>query len=399
MAELQIDLRDGRFQSDRFGYIETLRAQNFYARTTDGAVVFFNQPDVLEVFRCVDFRFAFNHIDETKSPYLAKAIQHELLNMHGGAHKRLSLLVKKALRDRVIEGMRDKIATIVDGLIAAMPPDGEINFCTAFADPLPARVLGPIFGIPYEETDGLNEWIRIGGRKVDALQSGVGLAEVEEANRKIHAFLRDLIAQRRGANGDDLFSELMRAEINGDRMSEDELIYLAGELASAGVDTTRAQLPLIVNMLLTHPAQLQLLRDNPDLALRAVDEGMRIAPLPWVIPHRATRDLTYKGIEFAEGDDVYVMIPAANRDPDVIERPDEFDITRDRIIHFAFGAGMHSCPGSQLAKMEMAMALQALVAQLPVLERAGAPEWEPGQTDRTLRRLPIRIVKNDRQDC
>lgn len=393
MTELQIDLRDERFQTDRFGYIGTLREQNFYARTPDGAVVFFNQPDVLEVFRCVDFRFAFNHIDEAKSPYLAKAIKHELLNMHGNAHKRLSLLVKKALRDRVIEGMRGNIETIVDGLVAAIPEDGEFDFCTAFADPLPARVLGPIFGIPYEDTDGLNEWIRVGGRKVDALQSGVGLAEVEEANRKIHDFLRDLIAARRSSGGDDLFSELMRAEIDGDKMSEDELIYLAGELASAGVDTTRAQLPLIVNMLLAHPDQMQLLRANPELAVRAVDEGMRFAPLPWVIPHRATRDLTYKGIDFAAGDDVYVMIPAANRDPDVIERPDEFDITRDRIVHFAFGAGMHSCPGAQLAKMEMATALQALLAQLPFLERAGAPEWEPGLRDRTLRRLPLYASK------
>ena len=395
MSELQIDLRDERFQTDRYAYIEELRAQSFYGRTADGAVVFFNQPDVLEVFRCIDFQFAFNHIDESRSPYLAKAIKHELLNMHGAAHKRLSMLVKKALRDRVIEGMREKIAVIVDGLIDAMPDDGDIDFCAAFADPLPARVLGPVFGIPYEDTDGLNEWIRVGGRKVDALQSGVGLAAVEDANRNIHSFLRQLIAERRDSNGDDLFSELMRAEIDGDRMSEDELVYLAGELASAGVDTTRAQLPLIVNMLLAYPEQMKLLRDNPELAYRTVDEGMRFAPLPWAIPHRVTKNQTYKGIELKNGDDVFVMIPAANRDPDVIDRPNEFDITRDKIIHFAFGAGMHSCPGSQLAKMEMAMALKSLVSRLPVMERASDPEWEPGQKDRTLRRLPIRIVKND----
>ena len=91
-----IDLNDQRFRADRYGYIAELRAQASYARTPDGAVVFFDQADVMEVLRCVDFQFAFNRIDATKSPYLARAIEHELLNMHGKAHKRLSRLLKKS---------------------------------------------------------------------------------------------------------------------------------------------------------------------------------------------------------------------------------------------------------------------------------------------------------------
>ncbi len=245
-----IDLNDQRFRADRYGYIAELRAQASYARTPDGAVVFFDQADVMEVLRCVDFRFAFNRIDATKSPYLARAIEHELLNMHGNAHKRLSRLLKKALRDRVVEGMRRKIADIVAELVAGLPADGPVDFCGAFADPLPARVLGPVFGIAYEQAEGLNEWIRIGGRKIDALQSGVGIAEVEDANRRIHDYLRDLLAQRRGNPGDDLFSEMMQVEIDGDRIGAEELVFLSGELASAGVDTTRAQLPLILNAFL-----------------------------------------------------------------------------------------------------------------------------------------------------
>ena len=96
-----IDLNDQRFRVDRYGYIAELRAQASYARTPDGAVVFFDQADVMEVLRCVDFQFAFNRIDAKKSPYLARAIEHELLNMHGDAHRRLSRLLKKALRDRL----------------------------------------------------------------------------------------------------------------------------------------------------------------------------------------------------------------------------------------------------------------------------------------------------------
>ena len=117
---------------------------------------------------------------------------------------------------------------------------------------------------------------------------------------------------------------------------------------------------------------------------------MRFAPLPWVIPHQATRDMVYHDIHFKEGDLVFVMIPAANRDPSATERPDEFIIDRTGPArHFAFGAGMHSCPGAQLAKMEMAIALQGLITALPQIDYAGPPEWEPGQKDRTLRHLPI----------
>ena len=299
--ELSIDLNSPDFQHGRDEAIAALRQKGDWARTADGAVVFFSQEDAIEVLRCVDFQFAFTKIDDERSPYLAKAIEHELLNMHGDAHERLAQLLKRALRDRVFEDMRSKIELIVDQLVDAMPQEGEIDFCSDFADPLPAQVLGPMFGIPYDRVDGLNEWIKIGGRKTDALQSGVDSELVEDANRNLHTYLRGLLRERKQDLGDDLLSELINAEIDGDRMSEDELVYLCSELAAAGVDTTRVQLPLILNALMDHPGELEKLRSDPKLALRTVDEGMRYAPLPWVLPHRATGDVTYKDIAFSKG--------------------------------------------------------------------------------------------------
>lgn len=388
-----ITLQDPRFEEDRYGAIEELRAQSFYARTPEGAVVFLNQEDGVEVMRCQDFRFTFNDIDEERSPYLAKAIQHELLNMHSDQHERLSRLLKQALRNRIIEGMREKITQVCADLIAAMPEDGEVDFCSALADPLPARILGPMFDVPYEQAEGLNEWIKVGGRKIDALQSGVGIKEVEDANRAMHSFLRDLLRSRRAAPGEDLFSELIVAEIDGDRMSEDEVVYLSAELAAAGVDTTRTQLPLVLLELLRHPEELLKLRADPGLALRAVDEGMRFAPLPWAIPHAACRDFTYKGISFKEGDLAFPLIPAMNRDPEKVPDPQVFDISRDRIRNFSFGSGLHACPGSQLARMEMSIALQAFVQAFAQIDLAGAPDWEPGQKDRGLASLRLKVRK------
>ena len=273
-----------------------------------------------------------------------------------------------------------------------MPDEGEVEFCSAFADPLPARVLGPMFGIPYERVDGLSDWIQVGGRKIDALQSGVGIEEVEEANRNIHTYLRGLLADRRGNLGLDLLSELIQAEIDGHRISDDELVYLVGQLALAGVDTTRAQLPLILHALLVNPSEMEKLRADTGLALRTVDEGMRWAPLPWALPHAATRDITYKGIEFAKGDLAFAFVPAANRDPNVVVEPDRYNITRDRVKLFAIGSGMHSCLGAQLARMEMAAALTALVARLEHIELVDFA-WQDGHVGRTLTRLKLKVKK------
>ena len=120
---------------------------------------------------------------------------------------------------------------------------------------------------------------------------------------------------------------------------------------------------------------------------------MRFAPLPWVIPHRTTRDMIYRDFAFAEGDLAFVMVPAANRDPSATERPDEFIIDRAPARHFAFGADMHSCPGAHLVKMEMSLALLGLLEAYADIQRAAPPKWEPGQEGRTLRRLDITIRK------
>lgn len=393
MSELNIDLNDPRFSKDKYGYIEELRRQNFYAKTSEG-IVFFNQEDVAYVMKCEDFAFSFFQIDQEASPYLANAIKYELLNQHAEAHTRLRNLVAPALRDRVLSGLRADITAVVNRLIDEMPDNGSIDFCADFAEPLPARVLGPMFNIPYEETDGLNEWIKIGGRKIDALQAGDGIAQVEQANRNLHNYLRALITTRRNNPGSDIISELLVAEINGDRLSEDELVYLASELAAAGVDTTRSQLPLILHALFQAPSEFAKLSEKPSLALRAVDECMRFAPLPWTLPHKAVRDLTYKGINFQTGDIALVHIPAANRDPSVIENPNTLDITRDRVRSFSFGSGMHACPGAQLARMEMSIALETLFSQAKTIKLQHQPEaFEPIRKGASPKSLIVHLVK------
>lgn len=387
-----IDLRSPAFQADKYGEIERLRAQNWYA-PVKGGHVFFNQDEAIWILKCEDFRFDFFQIDRQASPYLAACIEHELLNMHAEPHGRLQKIVLKALRDQVVEGLQKRIGEIVNALIDAFPDDGEVEFCTAFANPFPAQVLGPMFAIPYAEIEGFDEWIRIGGRKVDALQSGDGIEAVEQAVRNMHGYLGTMLADRRAAPGEDVFSELIQAEVDGDRLTDTELLSLAGELASAGVDTTRSQLPLILEQLLKHPDQMALLREEPDRAMAAVEEGMRIAPLPWALPHRALRDVTHKGLTVKQGDLAMVMIPAVNRDPEKWDRPDEFDIMRPRQRNFSFGYGMHACPGSHLARMEMSLALTGLIDRLERIDLISVPKRDPVQKGETPVEMKLRVRK------
>lgn len=396
LHELTLNLADPRFATDKYRFIETLRQQSFYGRTERG-VVFFNQQDAMHVMRCVDFRFSFFQISPDVSAYLSESIKHELLNKHGDDHRRLQKLVLSALRDQIVEGFKETIQEMVHELIDAMPDKGVVDFCQAFAEPIPARVLGPMLGIPYEDIPEFNEWIRIGGRKVDALRSGVGIPEVEDANRNMHDYVRGMLRERRGNLGNDVFSELISAEIDGDRLTEVELVSLASELASAGVDTTRAQLPLTLYELLAHPAQFALLQNDPSLAPAAVEEGMRYAPLPFALPHAALREHDYRGIHLNKGDLAMILVPAANRDPSAIDNPQVFDITRNRTRgkarHFSFGYGPHFCTGAQLARMEMNIALEALVRRIKSWRLVEEPPRDPATKGATPTQLLVEIEK------
>ncbi len=281
-----VDLRGAAFVSDKYAEIARLRGLGDL-HPVQGGHVCLSQEAAVEVLKCRDFRFDFFQIDPNESPYLAASIEHELLNMHGGPHARLQKIVLAALRDKVMEGLRDQIRGVAEALIDAWPDKGQVDFCKDFADPYPANVLGPMFDLPYADIDGFDDWIRIGGRKVDALQSGEGVEAVEQAVRNMHGYLADMLAERRKNPGTDIFSELMLAKIDGDQLTETELLSLVGEMASAGVDTTRSQLPLILEQLLMNPDQFAKLRADPSRAMDAVNEGMRIAPLPWALPHRA----------------------------------------------------------------------------------------------------------------
>jgi len=388
----RIDLNWDELKGDKYEIIEGLRQQHWYGESERG-IFLFHQEDAMHIMRCVDFNFFFIELDHDRSPYLANAIESELLFKHGEDHRRLQALVMRALRDQIVEGLKENIQEIANGLVDKMPAKGTVDLTADFCTPYPALILGPMLGVPYGDVDGLDEWIGIGGRKSQAMVSGDNIEPVEAANRKVHAYLRELLQERRHNLGNDVFSELIVAEIDGDRLTEDELVYLASEIASAGVDTTRDQLPQTIHALLRHPDQLALLQNDPSLAAGTVDEGMRFAPLPWALPHAALHDYEYKGIHFQKGDLVFVLVPAVNRDPAVMENPHTFDITRQRVRHFSFGYGAHFCTGAQLARIEMKIALETLTQRIKSFRLVQEPPLKPVTKGETPLELLVEIEK------
>jgi len=195
---------------------------------------------------------------------------------------------------------------------------------------------------------------------------------------ELDEYVDDMVARRRHTLTDDLLSDLIRAENDGDRLNAAELRMMAAGLLLAGTDTTRNQVAASIDVLCDHPEQWELLRDQPDLALPAVDETMRHSPIAGATMRIAAEDVELAGVVIPTGTIVLVNSAAANRDPAVYDDPNRFDITRQGVPPvLTFGAGVHYCLGANLARLEIAEALKAVTRQMQNPRRTGPAPWKP----------------------
>jgi cytochrome P450 len=203
-------------------------------------------------------------------------------------------------------------------------------------------------------------------------------ADIVRSWSAVDAYLDDMIAERRNALTDDLISELIRAEDDGDRLTHDELLMLAAGLLMAGTETTRNQLAAAVYTLCDHPDQWVLLAENPELAPKAVEEIMRHSPVAAATFRTAAVDVELGGVTIPAGTLTIVNAAAANRDPAVYDDPGRLDITRDApAAMLTFGGGVHYCLGSHLARAELVEALTVITRRMPNAHRTGPAPWKP----------------------
>jgi cytochrome P450 len=327
-------------------------------------------------------------------PETFAGLNHHMLIADPPTHTRLRKLVSTAFTRRQVERLAPSIetlcATLLDDVARQLADTGEADLMTSFASPLPMTVICDLLGIPPEARTDVRDWMP------PLLVGGIGTFEAYDASaRRMLAFTRDLIEEKRRAPADDLLTALIEARDGSDRLTEDELTSMVFLLFTAGHDTTVSLIANGALALLTHPDQLAAVRADPERWPAAVEELLRFdSPVQSAVPVTAAEPVEIDGTTIDEGH-VIVSLLAANRDPARFPDPDELNLARADGAHLAFGHGIHHCVGAPLARLEGRIALRALTERLPTLELAidaAKLEREPSLLFNKLTSLPVRTA-------
>ncbi|MFF4345222.1 cytochrome P450 [Kitasatospora sp. NPDC001540] len=340
-----------------------------------------------------DPRFSREMAQGLDQPRLRKELTGDgIMGMDPPDHTRLRKLVNKAFTARRVEQMRADIKFRCARLIDAMVEKGQpADLVEDMARPLPVSVICDLLGVPFSDHQTFRKWTE--GLTNDSTMNGYVL---EEIGGELGEYMSALIAKRREEPTDDLLGALVYARDDGDKLTEDELIAIAGPgLLTGGVETVSSGLPsFFFTLLADFPDQLALLRSRPELLPSAVEELLRYVPVNTaaMFARYATEDVRFGDVVVRAGDPVMPALAAANRDPEVFEDPEQLDITRRVNPHMAFGHGPHHCIGAALARLELQESMAALLERFPDLHLPGGREsvqWQFGVIVRGPVSMPV----------
>ncbi|MCU4187396.1 cytochrome P450 [Acidiferrimicrobium sp. IK] len=304
---------------------------------------------------------------------------------HTAARRLLLPAFSPGAVDALIPVTRKLANELIDRFIGGSEADAAVDY----AQHIPVRIIAEMLGVPTEDEAIFTGWA------VTVIQQGFtnvqgAIAAVTELIDYFRRRIADRLAVPEGSRPDDVLTLLVESRIDGEPLSDHHLVGSCFLLLLAGIDTTWSGIGSSLWHLATHPDDQQRLRDDPGLMDTAVEEFLRFYS-PVTMARYVAEDVEYKGCPMTVGDKVILTFPAANRDPAVFDRADEFVIDRAKNRHLAFGAGIHRCLGSNLARMEMRVALETWLARVPTFELADADAvvWTGGQV-RGPRRVPVR---------
>ena len=300
-----------------------------------------------------------------------------ILSLSGDEHHRLRRLVSKAFTPRNAARLRSTITDVITELVEPLTASGSCDIVTDIAQQYPIPIICALLGTDRGDWKLFSEWTD------DIMKAFSWTAAEDEPTilaswQELDDYIDELIEVRRHDLTDDLLSDLIRAEDDGDRLSHSELLMLASGLLIAGTDTTRNQVAAAVYALCDHPEQWALLAEHPELAPNAVEEVLRHSPIAGGTFRTADVDVELCGVIIPAGTLVIVNAAAANRDPAVFDDPDHLDITREGpAAMLTFGGGVHYCLGSHLARAELVEALTVMPSRMPNPRRTGPAPWKP----------------------
>ena len=312
-------------------------------------------------------------------------------------HTRLRRLVSKAFVPKVVKALEPDIAELVDGLLRDAGATSEpFDAISGLAYPLPVAVICRLLGVPLADEPEFSAASALLAQSLDPFVSvtgsaGEGVEERLQAGLWLRGYLRELIAARRRNPGDDLMSALIQVEESGDQLTEEEIVATCNLLLIAGHETTVNLIANAILALLRDPAQWAAVAADPARATGVIEETLRYDPPVQLMGRIAAEEMTIGDLSIPKGDNMLLLLAAANRDPQIVDRPDEFDPGRATIRHLGFGKGPHFCIGAPLARLEANVALTTLVARFPDAALADEPKYKQNVTLRGMSILPIAL--------
>jgi len=387
------------FIRDPYPHYDRLRTMDPIHVTPFGQFVASRHADVSLVMR--DKRFGKDFVERSKRRYSDKimdepvfrSMSHWMLQADPPDHTRLRGLVVKAFTARRVEDMRPRIQEIVDQAIDAVIERGHMDLIEDFAFRLPVTIICEMLGIPEDHREVFYKSSRDGGRLLDPVPlTPEEIKKGNEGNLMAQMYFQQLFELRRKNPADDLTTQLVQAEEDGNKLTNEELTANIILLFGAGHETT---VNLIGNGLLAlhrNPDQLALLKARPELMEGAIEEFLRYDSSVQMTGRVALEEIEdLGGKRIPKGETVLCLLGSANRDPAVYpDRPDRLDVTRANVKPLSFGGGIHFCLGAQLARIEAEIAIATLLRRLPDLriDDVENPEWRPTFVLRGLKRLP-----------
>jgi cytochrome P450 len=306
-----------------------------------------------------------------------------ILGMDGAEHLRHRSLVAQAFRPKLLQRWEDElIRPLVNELVDRFAADGKAELVRQLLLTYPMQVIARILGVPKEDAEQFEQW------GVWIIASAVNPERGKTASQAMRDYLVPLLAERRREPADDVISQLVRAELDGEVLSDEEILPFLLLLLPAGGETTYRATGNLLYGLLTHPDQLEAVRRDRSLMRPTIDEALRWEPPLLILAREALVDTELAGVPIPKGAHIAISQGAANRDPAFVPEPDRFDIARGSRAHLSFGNGPHMCLGMHLARMEMSIVLDVILDRLPNLRLD--PEAMAGEAPPSIRGMAFR---------
>lgn len=315
----------------------------------------------------------------------------DMLDSDPPDHTRLRRLVAKVFTPKAVRRQETYIRETVDELIDEVLHEREFDLVEKFATPIPVWIISAVLGVPKSDYLQFQRWTVDFVRSFDVTQSAEVKHRGMAAHLRLVEYFDQLVTERRSRPGQDLISDLLTVEDQGDTFSRGDLLSMCVLLLFGGYETTFSLISNGIRLLIEHPDQRELLRRDPALIRAACEEFARFESPVQRIGYIAQDDLEFGGKHIERGDVVLACIGAANRDPEMFEFPDRLDITRNVNRQIAFGRGIHYCIGAPLAVLEASIAIPRLLERIPDLEIGDTElDWAPTSAHRRLQSLTVR---------